>query len=130
MKTTPEKSAVFQTKEDEQMKEVILPMLAVYETNKTNLSASSSRKVWTFAAIVSSFLGATAGLAGLIFMILAYFEPSPMHSRTAGLLMIAVFPLFVLAAHSLDKIETAERAEKIAKLKKCGEKNIFSHDCK
>ena len=126
MKTSPEKSAVFQTKEDKQMKGITLPMTAIYETNQTGLSASSSRKVWTFAAVISSFLGMTAGLAGLVFMVLAYFEPSPMHSRTGGLLLIAVFPLFILAAHSLDKIEAAERAEKIAKLKRCGEKNIFS----
>ncbi len=104
------------------MKGITLPVSAIYETNQTGLSASSSHKAWTFAAIVSAFLGSAAGLAGMAFIILAYFEPSPIHSRISSGLLISVIPLFIFAAHSLDKIEVAVRAEKIAKLKNCRER--------
>lgn len=112
------------------MKGMTMPLSVIYETNQTGSVAGSSRKVWTFAAVVSAFFGATACFAGVFFMILAFFEPSLMHSRLGGWLLISVFPLFILAAHSLDKIELAERAEKIAKLKNYREKVISRQNFK
>lgn len=71
------KSAVFQAEEENEMKEMSLPSSAIYEEeNQTSSVATSSHKVWTLAAIFSSLIGTTTGLAGLFYILLASLEPT------------------------------------------------------
>jgi hypothetical protein len=113
------KSVTFQSEEAKKMRAMILPMSAVYErSNKVISFAESKIKIWTLAAFTGSFFGLTVGLTGLFFSFLAYFEPSEIHSRLGGFLLIAVLPFFVLAAHALDKIDSARRMAKVERLKK------------
>ena len=118
MRKNADKSAVFQAEEGNVMKEMSLSSSAIYEEeNQTSSVAASSRKLWILAAIVSSLGGMTIGLAGLFYILLASLEPTQLHHRIGGWLMIVVLPLFVLAAHTLDKIDEAKKAEKLVKYK-------------
>lgn len=62
MGTMPEKSVTFQIGEEDKMKEIMLPMSAVYgRNNQSNPAVASNRGIWNVTVFVSSFVGTAAG---------------------------------------------------------------------
>ncbi len=114
------KISIIYSGEDKKMKGIVMPMSVVYDkSNKVICFAEHKKKIWIAAAFIGSFFGVTVGLAGLFFSFLAFLEPTELHSRLGGFLLIAVLPSFLLAAHAIDKIEDAEKVAKVEMLKKC-----------
>ena len=85
---------------------------SVFATETDEAKLSKSRDRWTAVLLSSSVLGLAAGLGGLALSIVSWF----FHDTTKGvselgtLLVVAFFPLLILAAHSLDKVREAEKA--------------------
>ena len=73
------------------------------------------RSRWTTAAVTFAIIGMIVGISGLVVSFLAYLEYDAYrktNSRIGGLLTFAAFPLFLFAAHALDKITLIKRAER------------------
>jgi len=104
------------------MREVILPEVLIL--NKQNVSAfAKSRKRWTSALFVSSIFGIILGFTGFVISGLSLFgflAEKQNVSRIGTWLIIAVFPLMMFAAHCLDKIGAANKAERIERCKRQG----------
>jgi hypothetical protein len=86
-----------------------------------------STRVWQGAFLLSGFLGIGSGIAGLIYSFesLSGFVDSRL-SIFGTILIAAMFPLLILAAHCLDKIGEANRA---SRLKYCRQHGLKDQDC-
>lgn len=104
------------------MREVILPKILIL--NKADESVfAKSRKRWLNALFASSILGIVLGFTGFVISALSLFGfLAEKHnvSRLGTWLIIAVFPLMMFAAHCLDKIDAANKAERIERFKRQG----------
>lgn len=84
-----------------------------------NFTAEKSKSSRWFLILISSAASAiVCGLAGLILSGLAYFdlvENTKRFNRIGVWLVVIIFPLIMLTAHALDKIEAIEKAKKIFK---------------
>lgn len=112
------------------MKGIVFTRQAIYINRNSEKSINyRNRQRWTFAAVTSSIIGIFLGLTGLILSILTVFEPieySTVNSRIGGLMILSILPIFLFAAHCLDKIDDAERAEKIEQKYNCREQFFSS----
>ncbi len=111
------------------MREVILPKILIL--NKADESEfSKSRKRWMHALFVSSILGIVSGITGFVISALSLFGfLAEKHnvSRFGTWLIVAVFPLMILAANCLDKIGAINKAERIERCKRQG---MSGDDCR
>lgn len=99
--------------------ELAMPEMEISRTTIGNISIERPKSKRWFLILVSSATSAIiCGFSGLILSGLAYFdlvENTSRFSRFGIWLIIAVFPLIMLMAHALDKIEAIEKEKKIEK---------------
>lgn len=81
------------------------------------------------ALFVSSILGIVLGIAGFVLSALSLFGFSAQQnvSRLGTWMIVAVFPLMMFAAHCLDKIGAANKAEKMKRFKR---QEMSGNDCR
>ncbi len=104
------------------MREVILPKILISK-KEAESEFSRSRKRWMNALFVSSILGIILGVAGFVISALSLFgflAEKQNVSRLGTWLIVAVFPLMFFLAHCLDKINAANKAEKMERFKRQG----------
>lgn len=103
------------------MKEFALPITAVSGTEKSGAKAiDKQKKRWTFLACFFAVSGTLCGVIGFLLTILSLVETDQFqkyNSRIGSFFIIAVLPLFFLAAHSLDKLELIKKIERNTKQK-------------
>lgn len=96
------------------MKEISLPFNPVSSSHKhTTYSDRKSRL--TFAVCFFAVCGLLCGLVGFLLTIIAVFEAEEFrhwNSKIGSIFIFSAFPLFFLAAHSLDRIEDLKKAER------------------
>lgn len=84
--------------------------LPVRQSEKAD-SYIKARRAWTTGLCVSGVLGIAAGLIGIIFSLESLSGIAGSQMSVAGTVLIAaMFPLLILAAHCLDKIGEAKKA--------------------
>lgn len=99
------------------MKENVLPFPAhINQTIYSDKTDERRRILWTTTVSFSAFAGFLLFAAGFIVSLLAYLETGvyqSANSRLGGYLLLTAFPMFLLAAHALDKSAFYKRREKI-----------------
>ena len=79
------------------------------------------RHKWMGVMIVSGFLGIGAGIVGGVMSIIAATRLSGPRLSTIGVALVAAaFPLFILAAHSMDKIGEADKKVRLNRSNRSG----------
>jgi len=98
------------------MKEISLPFNPVASSPKNKSKSYRERKTrLTFAVCFFAVCGLLCGLVGFLLTIIAVFEADEFrhwNSKIGSIFIFSAFPLFFLAAHSLDRIEDLKKAEK------------------
>jgi hypothetical protein len=100
------------------MKEVILPVSAVFKSEKQiKSSCSRSARLWTFALAASCIGSLGLAFVSFSFHAIAFSgiaEDGKLFNRIGSLTTVAVFLLAMFCAHALDKIREIETREKRA----------------
>ena len=99
------------------MKEVLLEKPTVSERAKTKISATEQKSLsrWRATLFFGFIAGIVSAVSGLILGAVSYtgFFRNPRAANQAGnLMIIAAFPLMMLGAHALDKINEIKRSQK------------------
>lgn len=107
-------------KEMEKMtQELAIREMEISRTTIENILIEKPKSSRWFLILVSSAASAiVCGVSGLILSGLAYFdvvENTSRFSRFGIWLIVVVFPLIMLMAHALDKIEAMQKEKKMAK---------------
>jgi hypothetical protein len=110
------------------MKEMALVRNSNVNSERAASGFERTQEIWTSVLLGSTMLSVLAGLGGLVFSTASWFFAEHVKgSHTIGtLLLVALFPLLYLVAHSLDKIREAEKAIRVERCKKTGMKDA---DC-
>lgn len=96
------------------MKEIILPTSTVIEETEKQVSDKYKKRLrkWAAALFFSVIAGIISAVAGLVLGAFSYFglfaNPESVN-QIGNLLIIAAFPLMMLGAHALDKINEIKR---------------------
>jgi len=93
---------------------MVLPRVLPSEKRQTNISAlCESRDRWLTGFFVSALAGVCSGIAGLIIgglFLFGFLTQNKTLDRLETWMLILAFPLFIFAAHSLDKVAAAKKA--------------------
>lgn len=84
---------------------------------------------WTYCLFISSTLGVGAGLVGMVigaFSLIGLLDGNRGIQTVGTWLIVAAFPLLILAAHCLDK---AREAEKAMRLEHCRRHGLKDDEC-
>lgn len=83
--------------------------------------ALRSKEHWTAILFATGGLGTAAGLVGIIVSIVAAIGVSGTRLSSIGAAFVAAaFPLFILAAHSMDKIADANKSIRLDRCRRNG----------
>lgn len=99
--------------------EVILRNRLLVEPQRTISGEQHSIRRWTVVAAVSTGLTVISTSVGLALSVLPHLVETPLvekSSRFGSILIAAVFPLLILTAHCLDKIDRADKRLRNARL--------------
>ncbi len=99
------------------MKEIVLQPRAVIEETEKRVSANDKKRLsrWTSALYFSVIAGMIFAVAGLVLGAFSYFglfTNAELFNQIGNLMIIAAFPLMMLGAHALDKINEIKRGKK------------------
>jgi high-affinity Fe2+/Pb2+ permease len=99
------------------MKEIFLQTPAVIEETGRRITNNHKRRRqrWTFALYLSVIAGIISAFSGLALGALSYiglFRNAEFANEIGNLLIIAAFPLMMLGAHALDKINELRMGKK------------------
>ncbi len=99
------------------MKEISLTLKTIEksEAKKSGLF-SNKRSRLTFAVCFCAVSGILCGLIGFLLTFISVLETAEfrsLNSKIGSLFIFAAFPLFFLAAHSLDRIDDIKKEEKL-----------------
>ncbi len=110
------------------MKEMALSTNSFFAEQDKVTGLDNLRSRWIAVLLVSAVLGVAAGLAGLLFSSVTWFfnDATKGVAELGTILVVAFFPLLMLAAHSLDKIREAEKA---LRLDYCRRHGLKDEDC-
>ncbi len=92
-------------------------------SERSDLAELDSIRRWTAAAAICIGLTTLAVSAGLLLSVLPYFTGSAyadQDSRLGSILIALVFPLMILIAHCLDKIDSYDKKIRVARHEKRG----------
>ena len=98
------------------MREITLPMSAIPKMRKVaiprtsrRINVGSSETFWNFLAVLGAGGGILFGLIGAFMICFASLFSSFEFGRLATAFIIIAFPLAVMGAHALDKLETINK---------------------
>lgn len=96
------------------MREMVLPHILSSEKRQTNISGlCESRDRWLTAFFISALAGVCSGVTGLIvggLLLFGFLTQNKTLDRLETWMLILAFPLFIFAAHCLDKVAAAKKA--------------------
>ena len=100
------------------MKEVFLEKPTVSEKANTEISETQQKSLsrWRATLFCSFIAGIVSAIAGLILGAVSYtgfFRNARAANQTGNLMIIAAFPLMMLGAHALDKINEIKRDRRV-----------------
>lgn len=98
------------------MKEIVLQTRTVIEETEKQVSEIDKKRLrrWTFTLYFSVIAGIIFAIAGLVlgaFSYLGLFADAETVNQFGNLIIIAAFPLMILGAHALDKINEIKTAK-------------------
>jgi hypothetical protein len=109
------------------MDQMISPNIPLYAMkDPTELSLEKAHSRWTIGLFLSATIGTLAGLLGLVInglFLIGVMERTGKISLIATWLIVAAFPLLMLAAHCLDRADAARRSLRLEYCRRHGLKN-------